>query len=148
MKLLLVTLLLFTFSLAAKDKDQEIDDLAVMYAECTAYNNLLYGALERSDVEPTTLEKIKSAYSQTMFASVVLASQSRTNDMAVKVTESRVELFIKDMTDEIDTNFDNFSILMNRYGNSCIEAIKKPDARLVDAMQLHAKKQKTISGDE
>ena len=47
-----------------------------------------------------------------------------------KVTEARVNMAIKSMTKELDNDIANFSILLNKYSDSCGEAITDPEARM------------------
>ena len=73
---------------------EEIEDLAGLYAECAAYYTIVYHAVNNSGDSDTTAAYSK-VMNDSMFYSLLLTSESREQDMAVNVTNSRIQMYIK-----------------------------------------------------
>jgi hypothetical protein len=67
-----------------------------------------------------------SSFKQSGEFAYMLAAKA-SND---KVTQARIELDVKAMMKEIDNNWSNGAILINKYGESCKEIIENPEGRL------------------
>lgn len=76
------------------------DTLAAHYAELTAYLEIAEGAARNSG-RAETGNKYKETKDQFMMLSLMLASETRDQEMAVNVTHSRIEVFLKGMMKEI-----------------------------------------------
>ena len=113
---------------------EETDDIAEHYAECTAYYTLVYHALNNSgDTDAATA--YAKVMDDSMFYSLLLASENREQDMAVNVTNSRIEMNIKQMKEEINNDNKNISILMNKHNFSCRDAMNNPPLELVNILK-------------
>ena len=117
----------------ATEFDPELENQSAMYAECAAYYRLVYFALVESQQEETA-----SAYREmednAMFVSLAVASKGRSQDMAVEVTNSRIEMSMKIMKQEIDNRNENISILINKYQFSCQEALSSPSSAVMQVL--------------
>ena len=71
---------------------------------------------------------------QAMFYSWLLASEGRDKDMALNVTNSRINMYKKQMRKETNNSFANISILINNYHYNCEEIIKTPHKKVVDIL--------------
>ena len=69
-----------------------------------------------------------------MFVSLAVASKGRSQDMAVEVTISRIEMSMKIMKQEIDNRNENISILINKYQFSCQEALSSPSSAVMQVL--------------
>jgi len=64
--------------------------------------------------------------------------------MAVKVTNSRIELYKKEMKEEIDNRNENLSILTDKYLSGCLKMVESPPAELTAVLvekMIEAEKQ-------
>ena len=113
--------------------DPELENQSAMYAECAAYYRLVYFALVESQQEETA-----SAYREmednAMFVSLAVASKGRSQDMAVEVTISRIEMSMKIMKQEIDNRNENISILINKYQFSYQEALSSLSSAVMQVL--------------
>lgn len=98
------------------------DNLAVVYARCAAYFTYAWKGLARSgqtDLANAHQEFAKSA----MANSYKLAAVGRTQEMALKVVEARYKLSLEAMSADIGSDFSNISVIVNKYGKSCVQAV-------------------------
>ena len=103
------------------------DNAAAEYVECAAYFLIVsQGLLKAGDTK--TAKAYEDAYSKAMERSVMLASQSRTEAMALDVTRARFRNNTADMWKTIDNNFSNLSLLSSKHGTSCLEAMTDASA--------------------
>jgi len=119
------------------DFDPELEDLSAQYAECAAYFRLAYFALMNSGAEESA-GSIREVEDSMMLVALALASVERDQDMAVEVTNSRIEFSMKMMKQEINNRNENFSILMNKYQLPCQEKLTNPKERVADALSRFA----------
>jgi hypothetical protein len=75
-----------------------------------------------------------------MAVSLALASVGRTNELAVNVTNSRIEYYKKLMLQEIDYRNENISILINKYNQSSIDLLKSPSKKVLEALDNFSKR--------
>lgn len=73
-----------------------------------------------------------------MFYSLLLANEGRSKDVAVEVTNSRIEMYIKKMKQEANNSNENISILINKYHFGCQETIENPPSQVVELLQTKA----------
>ena len=112
---------------------QELEDLAGLYAECTAYYTLVYHAVNNSG-DSDTAAVYSEVMDNAMFYSLLLASESREKDMAINVTNSRIEMYIKQMKQDTNNDNDNISILINKHNYTCQDAMKNPPQEVVNIL--------------
>lgn len=126
-RIVFLTFVFFNSSAWAQPTADEIiaevmDNIATEYAECAAYFAVLQGTFAHSG-KPTESAKYKEASDKAAEFSLISAKQSRSDDMATKVTLARFEMNLKDMMKTIDHNYSNISLLVNKYSESCVEGI-------------------------
>lgn len=119
--------------------DKDLENIAGLYAECAAYYRFVYFAMKSSNHEENA-----GAYRQledaAMLYSLLLASEGRSEDVAVEVTNARIEMFLKKMKQDTNNRNENIAILMNRYQFDCQEAMKNPSAALSKVLKRTAEK--------
>ncbi len=98
------------------------DNIATEYAECAAYFAILEGAFASSGKSAESA-KLKAVSDKAAEFSLISAKQSRSEEMATKVTLARFEISLKAMQETIDNNYSNISLLMNKYSDSCVEGL-------------------------
>lgn len=124
---------------------KKIDDLAVRYAEATAYFEIVAEALEKSGKENS---KAKATRDDAMFYSLLLAIEGRTQEFAVKVTHARIEVSKKEMLKEMDYRNENIAIIMNKYGDSSLDLMKNPPKEVLELLEKAARNVKNSHKDE
>jgi len=113
--------------------DKNLEGIVNQYAECTAYFEWVFQGLEVSD-KAETAEGYKKLRDNAMFYSLLLANQGRKKDMAIKVTNSRIEMYKKAMKEEIDNRYENLSILTDKYLPGCLKMLESPPAELTTVL--------------
>lgn len=126
-RVLLLALAFASSSLAAEPSVDAItaeatDNIATEYAECAAYFAVLQGAFANSG-KPAESAKFKAASDRAAEFSLISAKQSRSEDMATKVTLARFEMSLKEIQKTIDNNYSNISLLMNKHSDPCTEGL-------------------------
>jgi len=117
----------FSYAQEQKKIDKNLENIAGRYAECTAYYEIVSHAMNLSNDEKTA-NIYKELANTAMFYSLLIANEGRTKEMAVNVTNSRIEMYKKKMKQETNNRNENISILINNYHFDCEKLIKnQPD---------------------
>ena len=98
------------------------DNVATEHAECSALFAIAQGAFLSSGKRPEAA-KFKDASNYAAQFSLVVAKQSRSQEIATKVTLARIEVSIKDMQKTIEYNYSNMSLLLSRYLEPCVQTM-------------------------
>lgn len=114
--------------------NQEREELSGAYAECAAYYRFVYFALETSG-ETETAAAYRDLEDNSMLVSLVLANGGRDQDMAIEVTNSRIELYMQQMKEETNNRNENISILINKHNASCMALQQEPSDIVIDALR-------------
>ncbi len=101
------------------DLDRARNNLAHEFAECGAYYQLLAQ-------QPRLDDAMKKRFSEDG-TNLVKLSATFTN---MNLATARYELALKTMTREMDSDWGNMSIVLNKYAFSCKDLAENPDARL------------------
>ena len=134
--LLLILILspLSSFGQENRQIDKNLENIAVQYAECAAYYGLVFNAMKASNENETA-----NAYSQlendAIFYSLLLANEGRSKDLAIEVTNARIDIYIQKMKQETDNRNENISILINKYHFECQELMKNPPTELIEVLK-------------
>ena len=117
------------FSQKTKKIDKNLDNIAIQYAECAAYYELVYYAMKASD-ENKTANTYRQLENDAMLYSLLLANEGRSKDLAIEVTNARIDIYKKKMKHETDNRnefvfgekvnlvFNNVSGLTNSNGKT------------------------------
>jgi len=109
--------LLFPSLTLAQEKkviDKTLENISGQYAECAAYYELVYHAMNSSN-DKETANAYRKLEDSAMLYSLLLANEGRSKDVAVSVTNSRIEMYMKKMKEEIGNRNENISLLINKY---------------------------------
>lgn len=109
----------FVTSLYAYEPERATNNLAHEYAECAAYFFV-------TSKVPGLPENAKEAYNDRAEAAVAI-SVKLTSD---KLTVARVQLSTKDIMKEMDNDWGNSSIIINKYLDKCTGLMKDPRERM------------------
>ena len=135
---------LFSYGQETKGIDKKLENISGKYAECAAYYRLVYHAMNSSN-EKETANTYRQLEDTAMFYSLLLANEGRSKDVAVEVTNSRIEMYMKKMKQESNNRNENISILVNKYHFGCQEALEKPSNYVTEIIQTKVKETKGTS---
>ncbi len=129
--IVMLTLVTNSFAIdeATKIKNEAFDNISSEFVTCAGYFALVSRALENAG-KTEMAGKYDKATKTAMDYALMTAQESRTKEMAQKVTLARFEMDMKDMTREIDGNASNISILTNKYGYRCKDVMEKPESMM------------------
>lgn len=108
-------------------RDEITDNISTEYVECGAYFSVVFGAFEKSGNKEAA-EKYKSASNKAMQFALISSQESRSKEMATKVTLARFQISLEDMQKTIEHNYSNISLLSSKYSETCIEAMTNSEA--------------------
>jgi hypothetical protein len=104
--------------------DLVLNNLQQDYVTCAAFFTLTAGALEKRSNE--TAQGYLDASDQALTVALQIADIVTISEDA---TRARYEMALDEMTNRIDSNFNNFSILMNDHLRKCQNLMNNPDQR-------------------
>lgn len=105
------------------------DNVSTEYVECAAYFSMVQGALTNSGNQALA-KKYKEFSDKAAEFGLIAAQQSRSEEMATKVTLARFESSLKDMQKTIELNYSNMSLLTVKYADSCVEAMTNSEVMM------------------
>jgi hypothetical protein len=117
--------------------DKHLENISGQYAQCAAYFRLVYHALMASS-DSATATSYRQAEDTSMLYSLLAASEGRGKDLAVQVTNARIELYMKAMKREANNRNENISILINKYGDECVGSVNSPPAEVARLLTQRA----------
>jgi len=124
---------LLAFSQETKN-DKNLENISWQYAECAAYYGLVFNAMKASN-ENETANAYNQLENDAMFYSLLLANEGRSKDLAIEVTNARIDIYIQKMKQETDNRNENISILINKYHFECQELMKNPPTELIEVLK-------------
>ncbi|MEO8839423.1 MAG: hypothetical protein ABI351_12005 [Herbaspirillum sp.] len=139
--ILVFTLVIYpiaSFSQQDRRIDQNLENISGKYAECAAYYELIYHAMNSSNREETA-NAYRKLEDKAMFYSLLLANEGRSKDVAINVTNSRIDMYMKGMKQEANNRNENISILINKYHSDCDVMIKNPLNEVLEIMNRNIK---------
>lgn len=113
----------------SKAIDGNLETISSRYAECAAYFRLVHHALLAAN-DAATASKYRQTEDTSMLYSLLAASEGRERGVAVRVTNSRIEMYLKSMKNEVNNRNENISILINKHGTECIALVNTPPAEI------------------
>jgi hypothetical protein len=102
------------------------NNISEEYVTCSAFYFYSSEGLRRSGDIKTALKYEEYRNKAANFA-LIAAKKGRTQEIAEKVTLARLDLEMKSMLNEIDSDISNISILMNKYLDHCKEIMEDPN---------------------
>jgi hypothetical protein len=118
--------------------DEIINEISNIISEefvtCSAYYSIASEGIRRAG-HLKSAEKSEKISDTALKYALISAKKGRTQEMAEKVTLARLELNMKLMTNEIDNEFTNISILINKYSYRCKEIMENPDKMMDELRQ-------------
>jgi hypothetical protein len=130
---LFLCLALMTFAQENKIPEEK-NNLSVQYAEAAAYFEIVAEGLSKSGRDAT---KYAAEAQIAMAYALTLASEGRTQDVAVKVTIARIESSKKMMLREMEYRNENITIIENKYADQSFELMKNLPKDVREAIVKH-----------
>lgn len=119
-----IVFLLPMFSVAATDSKAIMSDLASEFSVCSAY----YGVLSQGVKNNPKMKRRMQDMS-------VYAMEFSVNLSNLKVAMARAELDAKQMMKEMNNNYSNGAIIINKYGEECKSLLEEPEKRVQEMMK-------------
>jgi hypothetical protein len=107
---------------AAELTAEVTDNVSTEYVECAAYFAVVQDAFSKSGNAAASAKYNEVSDKAAQFG-LMAAQQSRSEEMATKVTLSRFETNLKSMQKTIENNYSNIALLSSKYSDSCVEAM-------------------------
>ena len=130
---------MLSFGQEGKGIDTNLENISGQYAECAAYYRLVYHAMNSSN-EKETANSYRQLEDTAMFYSLLLANEGRSKDVAVEVTNSRIEMYMKKMKQEANNKNENISILINKYHFGCQQVMENPPSHVLELLRTKVNK--------
>lgn len=138
---------LVAYAQEQKGIDKHLENISGQYAECTAYYELVYHAMNSSN-EKETANAYRKLEENAMFYSLLLADEGRSKDLAVEVTNSRIEMYMKKMKQETNNRNENISILIDKYHFRCQDLMENPPNQVLKNLKAKAEQINNQSADD
>jgi hypothetical protein len=107
------------------------NNISEEFVTCAAFYSIAAEGLRRSG-HLEDAAKMDKARNAALEYALISAKEGRTIEMAKKVTMARLELNMKSMTNEINNDIGNISILINEYAGCCKEIMENPDKMMAE----------------
>lgn len=111
--------------LSPEQRSSVMNNLQHDYVTCAAFFGLTVAAVGTQD------SKTAEAYEKAMNQAIVMATElAELVPMSKDATQARLELSVEQMTDQINGNFNNVSILTNEHLATCEMVMSNTEARI------------------
>jgi len=139
--IVILLLLVSHYSYAEDDAitNEIIDNISSEFVECSCYYSIIAQGLGKKGEKPLAEKYKEDAFTAFSYA-VTVAEEGRSKEMAQKVTLARFTLGMESMLKEINNDFSNSSILMNKYGFRCKDVMENPEAMMKELENKISKK--------
>lgn len=144
-KLFQIVLILFPIYTYAGDVDPDsemgkaFNTESHEFVSCASYYAVLSEAAKRSegpDADELAI-KMDDLKEHALLYALVYAKEVQNKEMAENVTLERFKLELDAMGKEIERDFSNTSILMNKHGEPCMNKMKYPTAGFSEWLDIH-----------
>lgn len=131
-----IILFFSSFSLAQEKKEinKTLENISGQYAECAAYYELVYHAMNSSNNKETS-NAYRKLEDSAMLYSLLLANEGRSKDADVQVTNARIEMYMKKLKQEAYNRNENISILINKYHFGCQSLMENPPSQVLKILK-------------
>ena len=132
MKKILLTIF-FTLVLsggASADEKQTyvLNNLQEDFTTCYSYYKIAGEGISRGkDLDQETIEGLNRSADIALQSAYLIGQQL---NMKTEAMSARVEMAFQKMSDEMGSDFINFSVILNKYAYYCKDVIEKPEQRM------------------
>lgn len=140
MKTIVSLVAILTGAFAHGTETRSTDNYAADYAFYATYFHILSEATAQSGEKYAEVSAgFNAKCDEFLLISLTLAQESRSTEMAQKVTLARFESFKKEMLKEIEHRNENISILVNKYNEEAMRLATSPPSAVVRILERRAK---------
>ena len=117
------------FSENLQKNNKNLENIAKQYAECTAYYELVSESFKVSGKGEAVNDYLELR-DTAKFYSLLLASEGMSQDIAVQLTNSRLKMRKTKLSGEINYQYENIAIIIDKYHFGCQKIVQNPPAEL------------------
>jgi len=109
------------------EEGKEFNEASYEMVICSSFYSVMNAALKNTEWEGAgkAADDMNDLSLESLLYAYVFAKQTRTEEMAKKVTDSRFKIEYNNMHEEINNNYSNGSILMEKHLDNCTAALKE-----------------------
>jgi len=131
MKYIITLLLLSLFTYAEDANSLEVDNKTIDlasddFAKCSAFFYILIMPVEGTN-EPDLMEKYRDSGVDALSNAIKFAKSYENKEIARNELADKASMYVSSMLTEIEYNFENKSILMDKHLLFCNEIMKSPE---------------------
>lgn len=132
MKKLFFTILIISFlsgSVIADEKQTYIlNNLQEDFTTCYSYYKIAGEGISRGrELDQETIDGLNRSADIALQSAYLIGQQL---NMKTEAMSARVEMAFQKMSDEMGSDFINFSVILNKYAYYCKDVIEKPEQRM------------------
>ena len=132
MKKLFITILIISFlsgSVIADEKQTYIlNNLQEDFTTCYSYYKIAGEGISRGrELDQETIDGLNRSANIALESAYLIGQQL---NMKTEAMSARVEMAFQRMSDEMGSDFINFSVILNKYAYYCKDVIEKPEQRM------------------
>ena len=132
MKKLFFTILIISFlsgSVIADEKQTYIlNNLQEDFTTCYSYYKIAGEGISRGrELDQETIDGLNRSANIALESAYLIGQQL---NMKTEAMSARVEMAFQRMSDEMGSDFINFSVILNKYAYYCKDVIEKPEQRM------------------
>jgi hypothetical protein len=117
------------FSENLQKTDKNLENIERQFVECAAYYELVSESFKVSGNGEAVNDYLELR-DKAKFYSLLLASEGMSQDIAVQLTNSRLKMRKTKLSGEINYQYENISILIDKYHFGCQKIVQNPPAKL------------------
>lgn len=95
-----------------------MNNISMEYVTCASYYAHAAMAVKNGGDQKTS-DSYSNIYENVIVLAVAAAQLGRSQEMAMKVTTARLDIVMDEMQSEIENDYSNFSLLMQKYHQRC-----------------------------
>ena len=119
----------YAFSQETQKTDKNLENIARQYVECAAYYQIVSDSFKASGNGKAANSYLALRDTAKSY-SIALASESRGQDIAVQLINSRFKMRKRKLSNEIYYQYENIATLIDKYHFGCQEIVQTPSAEL------------------
>ena len=126
------------FSENLQENDKNLENIARQYAECTAYYELVSESFKVSGNGEAAIRYLELR-DTAKFYSILLASEGRSQDIAVQLTNSRIKIRRRVLSGKINYQYENIANIIDEYHFGCQKIAQNLPADLMAILAIEKK---------
>jgi len=127
--ILILSSLFFCWSVFADEKQTYVlNNLQEDFTTCYSYYKIAGEGISRGrELDQETIDGLNRSADIALQSAYLIGQQL---NMKTEAMSARVEMAFQKMSDEMGSDFINFSVILNKYAYYCKDVIEKPEQRM------------------